>query len=57
MVFHVCNYDNVIQSYPDLPCNLGEVEMRGISGETVNRGKIFINLNIKDCIGGRKKAR
>ena len=56
MVFHVYYFDNVIQSYPDLPCSLGEVEMRGMSGETVNRGKIVIDLNKIRLYWGKEKG-
>ena len=38
---------DLVQSYPDLPCILGEGKMCGISGETVNRGIVDINLYIK----------
>ena len=42
-----------VESYPDLPCDLGEGKMHGMMGETVNRGTILLKqwdwLRCCDC--------
>ena len=47
-------HSNIIQSNPDLPCNLGKGKMHGVSGETINRGIITINLLIRLVFGGEE---